>query len=314
MVRQLSVCVALAACGARPPPASEPDPAERIAIIASERGPSGTRLVAIDERGDRQLVLIAPIAGVVRDSHPAVSPDRGWIVFASSRGRTLETTSLWIAPLGSESVPVPLTTGPAIDSHPTWSPDGTAIVFASTRDGGDFDLWRVAIDSGRAVGEPVQLTSGATHEVTPTVAADGTVIYAAVTPTGDRTVESMLEERRPDGSIVTLTPGPADTSPALSPDGKTLAFARPLVHDGTPTSELWLMACGTEAAEPVLAAPLPLTEESGPVWSRDERFLFATSVMRGDAGVVFSSVIHIDLNESPRRARMLRDHAGAISR
>jgi hypothetical protein len=50
------------------------------------------------------------------------------------------------------------------------------------------------------------------------------------------------------------------------------------------------------------------------VWSRDGRFLFATSVMRGDAGVVFSSVIHIDLRETPARARMLRDHAGAIAR
>lgn len=291
-----------------------PAPSDRIAIVASERGPGGTRLVAIDEKGDRQLVLIAPGTGVVRDSHPAVSPDRAWIVFASSRGRTLDATSLWIAPLGVEAVPVALTTGPAIDSHPTWTPDGSAIVFASTRDGGDFDLWRVAIAGGRALGEPVQLTTGAGHEVTPTVAADGTVIYAAVTPTADRSVDSRLEERRLDGSIIALTAGPADTSPSLSPDGTIIAFARPLIHDGAPTSELWRMARGSDTATPILPAPLPLTEESGPVWSRDGRFLFATSVLRGDAGVVFSSVIHIDLRETPPRARMLRDQAGAIAR
>jgi len=291
-----------------------PAPSERIAIVASERGPSGTRLVAIDEHGDRQFVLIAPAVGVVRDSHPAVSPDRAWIVFASSRGRALDQTSLWIAPLGVEAVPVALTTGPAIDSHPTWTPDGTAIVFASTRDGGDFDLWRLPLANGTAAGEPAQLTTGAGHEVTPTAASDGAVIYAAVTPTGERTVESRLEERRVDGTIHALTGGPADASPALSPDGATLAFARPVLHDGVPTSELWRMARGSELATPIFATPLPVTEESGPVWSRDGRYLFATSVMRGDAGVVFSSVIHVDLREAVPRARMLRDHAGAIAR
>jgi len=291
-----------------------PAASDRIAIVASERGPRGTRLVAIDEHGDRRLVLIAPAVGVVRDSHPAVSPDGAWIVFASSRGRALDETSLWIARLGVEAVPVALTSGLAIDSHPTWTPDGTAIVFASTRDGGDFDLWRLVIAQGRAVGEPVPLTTGAGHEVTPTVAADGAVIYAAVTPTGERTVESRLEERRADGTIHVLTGGPADASPALSPDGATIAFARPVIHEGVPTSELWRMARGSELATPILATPLPLTEESGPVWSRDGRFLFATSVMRGDAGVVFSSVIHVDLREAAPRARMLRDHAGAIAR
>ncbi len=235
-------------------------------------------------------------------------------MFASSRGRALDATSLWIAPLGVEAVPVALTAGSAIDSHPTWTPDGRAIVFASTRDGGDFDLWRVAIANGRPTGEPVQLTTAAGHEVTPTVASDGAVIYAAVTPTAERTIDSRLEERRPDGSITVLTQGPADTSPSLSPDGTTIAFARPLVHDGSPTSELWRMPRGTATATPILSAPLPLTEESGPVWSRDGRFVFATSVLRGDAGVVFSSVIHIDLRETPPRARMLRDSAGAIAR
>jgi len=250
----------------------------------------------------------------VRDSHPAVSPDRAWIVFASSRGRPLDETSLWIAPLGVEATPIALTTGAAIESHPTWTPDGRAIVFASTRDGGDFDLFRLAITNGRAVGDPVQLTFAASHEITPTVAADGTVIYAAVTPTGERTVESRLEERRPDGTIRVLTSGPADTTPALSPDGATIAFARPVLHEGAPTSELWRMPRGSELATPVLATPLPMTEESGPVWSRDGRYLFATSVMRGDAGVVFSSVVHVDLQESVLRVRMLRDRAGAIAR
>jgi Tol biopolymer transport system component len=298
--RQLVVLAALGACGTPPPAPAQPIARDRIAIVASERGPRGARLVAIDEHGDRQFPLIAAPDTVVRDTHPALSPDGRWIVFASSRDRDLGSTSLWIAPLGPEAVPTRLTFGDSIESHPTWTPDGAAIVFASTRDGGDFDLWRLALVDGQPAGEPTQLTTGEGHEITPTVAVDGTVIYAAITPKGGTEVESRLEERRPDGTVHVLTTGPADASPALSPDGWTLAFSRPVVHDGTPSAELWTMPRGSSTAIAVTA--LPLTDESGPAWSHDGRFLFATSVL------------HVDLREREPRARMLRDRAGAIAR
>jgi hypothetical protein len=51
------------------------------------------------------------------------------------------------------------------------------------------------------------------------------------------------------------------------------------------------------------------------VWSRDGRFVFATSALRGAAGnVVFSSVIHVDTTETPATARILEDRTGAIER
>jgi Tol biopolymer transport system component len=304
-----------AACGPRPAPAppAAADP-DRIAIVASERGPRGARLVAIDEHGDRRFELVAPVAsGIVRDVNPAISPDRRWVVFASTRGRTLDQTSLWLAPLGVEAEPVRLTDGAWIDSHPAWTPDGRAIVFASTRDGGDFDLWRLPLAAGRPGGPPEPLTAAPSHEVTPAVAADGAIVYAAVTPKGGRQVESRLEERTPDGAIRALTEGPADASPAISPDGAAIAFARPAVHDGVPHSELWRVP--RRGGPPILLVELPLTDESGPVWSPDGRFVFATSVLRGAGGrPLFSSVIHVDLQEVPAKARILRDRAGAIAR
>ena len=352
--------LAITACGPRPAAPSAASAAsaapERIALVVSERGPRGARLVAIDEAGDRRFELIAPVAaGVVRDVNPALSPDGRWLAFASTRGRTLDETSLWLAPLGAEAAPVRLTEGAWIDSHPAWTRDGRALVFASTREGGDFDLWRLPIAAGRAAGPPEQLTTAPSHEVTPAVAADGAILYAAVTPTGGAAVASRIEERAPDGSIRALTEGPADTSPALSPDGATIAFARPAVHDGVPHAELWRMPRGGEraaesardgaasaraaaaasapdaaaasaraaaAASAPDAAPaavriveLPLTDESGPVWSPDGRFLLATSVLRGaDGRPLFSSVIHVDLRESPPKARILRDRAGPIAR
>lgn len=314
MTRTLPIVVLAAACGARPEPAAPAAPQARIAIIAAERGPQGARLVVLDESGDRQFELLRAADAIVRDTHPIVSPDGHWLVFASSRGRPLDETSLWIAPLAAGAEPVPLTSGTWIDAHPTWTPDGRAIVFASTREGGDFDLFRLAIDRGRAVGEPEQLTYGAGYEVTPAVAKDGTIIYAAITPKGQGQVESHLEERAPDGTIRALTDGPADTSPALSPDERSLAFARPVEHNGGVDSELWTMPLyGKAAASPLI--DLPMTDESGPVWSPDGRYVFATSVLRGAAGnPVWASVIVIDTRARPRKARLLQDRVGAIAR
>ena len=73
------------------------------------------------------------------------------------------------------------------------------------------------------------------------------------------------------------------------------------------------MARGSEQATAILA--LPLTDESGPVWSRDGRFVFATSVLRAASGrTLFSSVVHVDLFEKQPRARILGDRAGAVER
>ncbi|HSD88529.1 MAG TPA: hypothetical protein VLB44_13470 [Kofleriaceae bacterium] len=303
-------------CSAGPGHVAAPAPAgpAPIAIVTSESGPQGARLVAIDEHGDRRFDLLQPAASLARDSHPAISPDGNWIVFASSRGRTLDSTSLWIAPLVADAEPTRLTTGDTvIDSHPVWTRDGSAIIFASTRDGGDFDLYRIAIAAGRPVGEPQPLTSGPGHEITPTVAADGTVIYASVTPLGDGTIDSHLEARAADGTITKLTEGPGDASPALTPDDRTLAFARPQQHPAGMDGDLWTMPRNSTEATPLI--DLPLTDESGPVWSHDGRYLFATSVLRGAAGnTVFSSVIVIDTRARPRKARLLADRTGAVAR
>jgi Tol biopolymer transport system component len=308
------VCVLwTAACAgrAKPEPAAEP----RIAIIVAERGPQGARLVAIDERGDRQFDLLEVSETLARDSHPALSPDGAWVVFASSRGRPLDETSVWIAPMAPQAVPHRLTTDAALESHTVWTRDGRAIVFASTRAGGDFDLVSLAVERGRPVGEPAALTSADGHEVTPATSADGSVLYAAITPREGGEVESRIEARAPDGTIAVVTQGPADGSPAVSPDEATLAFSRPVPHESGLDAELWTMPRNGGPESATVLVDLPLTDESGPVWSHDGRYLFATSVLRGAQGnAVFSSVIVIDTRERPMKARMLEDRAGAIAR
>jgi len=59
---------------------------------------------------------------------------------------------------------------------------------------------------------------------------------------------------------------------------------------------------------------LPPTDESGPIWSPDGRFVFATSLVPADPKPVFASIVFVDLDESPPHVRLLRDSAGAIAR
>ena len=59
---------------------------------------------------------------------------------------------------------------------------------------------------------------------------------------------------------------------------------------------------------------LPPTDESGPVWSHDGRFVFATSVLPGAEQPLFASIIFIDRDEPAIRARILRDSAGPLTR
>jgi len=303
----------LIACTRTPVPPTAPPP-DRVAIVVAERGEHGIHLVGIDEHGDRQFELVRSGVEQARDTNPAISPDGRWIVFASSRGRAIAETHLWIARTVPDAIATPLTTGSSIESHPVWRPDGRAIVFDSTRAHGEFDLFELAIDrEGRAHGEPIALTTAPGHEVTPTVAHDGSIIYAAIHPLEGDKVESHLERRTPDGTIDKLTDGPGDVSPALSPDGSQLVFARPVDHAGVLDSELWIMPAAGGEATPLV--DITLTDETGPVWSADGRFVFATSVLRGARGnIVFSSVIAVDLTQHPRVARILEDRTGAIAR
>jgi Tol biopolymer transport system component len=262
------------------------------------------KLVAIAENGDRQFDLLAAGDRDVRDLTPAVSPDGKWLVFASTRERTTGT-SLWIAKLGVEVVPRRLTTGDAFDARPTWTHDGAAIVFASTRDGGDYDLWQVKRDGGA----PIALTSGEHHEVNPSIAPDGTIVYAAI---DKETRASSLELRAPDGTITKLTPGPDERDPAVSPDGKLVAYTSKVARDDRADSELWILDRATKQARQV--ANLPPTDETDPVWSRDGRFLFATSVLPGSEQPLFASIVFVDRDEQPMRVRILRDSAGPLMR
>lgn len=309
-----------AACG--PPDASvfaSPDPYAQAqsGIVAMQRARRGARLVFLDERGTRLGDLTQISAVPVRDNSPAWSPDGRWIVFASSRARAdLLHTSLWIvaAELGAE--PRRLTFGEVDDRDPAWLPDGSGVVFASNRSG-KFELWRLDLRPGPYGGPvpvraPRQLTDGPRHALHPSPSPDGARIAYTQADLESGASELWLWET---GATRRLTQGPADSTPAWSPDGKRIAFAA-LAERGQGAEDVDLFVIDAAGTNRHRVVDEPLALQTHPVWSADGRWLFATSLYRSVATgkPILSSVTFVDLAESPATLRALHDPMAVESR
>jgi dipeptidyl aminopeptidase/acylaminoacyl peptidase len=293
------------ACGSDTLPSVVPPP---LRLVVSEGWNGGTRLVLLDERGDRWAVVSAGRGGSpTRDEQATFSPDGRWLAFVSSRGRPVERTSLWLMPAAAGATAVRVTDGRGDDVDPTWTPDGAAVVFARRTDA-TFALYRVAIApraGGLALGPLERLVDGPRHHLAPSVAPSGDLAYQEIDLAGSR-----IAVRAPDGSVTFATDGPADATPAWRPGGG-LAFARRVPRpDGTADLDLWFV---TDDGAPRSLAELPGSDESGPRWSVDGRWLFATAIARDVDGEV-PSVVYLDVARAGSTPRMLRDQVGAIPR
>ena len=315
MVPAAAMVPAVALLVACPIPRTEKPGAaiEEARIVVTERGPSGGRLVFVAEDGRRLADLTQLGVDKRLDKSPSWSPNGRFIVFESTKNRTLTKTSLWIARAEPRSVMRPLTAHTKIDRHPEWSPDGTQVVFASDRSG-SFQLWMLAVDSESGTiprgALAKQITSGPGAALSPTWSPDGHwLAYMVLDELGDSSLwivsASGKRKRR-------LTRGKRDIAPAWSPDGQVIAFAsRP---PGRPDFDLYTIRRDGTGKRRVVDEPC--ADQTGPVWSRDGRYLFATSVYRSvrDGKPVLGSVTVVDLHATPRVVRALHDPAAVESR
>lgn len=162
---------------------------------------------------------------------PSLSPDGSKVAFVWL-GEKQDNTDIYVKQIGAPGPPVRLTTNPAIDSAPAWSPDDRWIAFV--REMNDrFELLLVPSLGGPerklaeifSVSTPPSWTPDAKWLVYSTADATygPTNIRAVSVETGEyRRLTTARTAQVAGGNYRVM----GDVFPAVSPDGRTLAFSR----------------------------------------------------------------------------------------
>jgi Tol biopolymer transport system component/DNA-binding winged helix-turn-helix (wHTH) protein len=153
------------------------------------------------------------------ERQPSFSPDGNQIAF-SWDGEKEDNQDIYIKQIGNE-LPLRLTTNSAADTWPCWSPDGRYIAFTREQPEGT-ELYLIP-----SLGGPER-------RITRLVSPGGAHYLKSWSPNGqwlaftDRGNIFLVAPENDDRRRLTTTPVGAsgDLTPAISPDGKTVAFFR----------------------------------------------------------------------------------------
>lgn len=256
-----------------------------------EEGPHRLVGISLDSAEARQITT--PDPRTTGDFKPAVSPDGSWIAFV--RGSQFGLQDVYVAPTnGGQSRRISRSGGRirGVD----WSPDGKSVVYATDLAGG-FGLWRAALDSPK----PEWLPFSGQDIYNPEVASSGRLVFEAIS------VQTNLWEfdlaGRGAGQPPTRLPVHStrqETVPALSPDGRRLAF----VSNRGGDRSLWLSDVDGTGLRLLTPSGVPVA--GGPVWSPEGERIAAGLVL-GDYSRPF--VIEV---ESGRRTLLVDEQSHAL--
>ncbi len=222
-----------------------------VYVPGSARSSDVTMLTWVSRQGDEEQVS-APSRVYGR---PRVSPDGMRVAVDIAGG---DNRDIWLWDLARETL-TQLTFDEADDNYALWTPDSARVVFTSEREGGGL-YWKAADGTGQAE----RLKDGLARPYA--WAPDGRLIFeegvsiGVLTLEGDRTAEMLFDA------------GFAGGEPALSPDGRWLAFYRNFESTLSATIDVVPFPNVEDGRWSVSQGPGPLSVQ--PVWSPDGRELF----------------------------------------
>lgn len=220
-----------------------------------------------------QAVALTTLPGV--EQSPSLSPEGNNVAFTWT-GPKQDNQDIYVQMIGSGS-PLQLTTDPQNDYNPVWSPDGRWIAFFRSQPPAPTGLRSRELRLIPALGGPERKLADIQSQDFFPVAA-----YLAWSPDGNSlVVTDSPGEGQPDALFVVsvetgeksrlTNPQPpvlADTSPAVSPDGRSLVFLRRTTWG---SGELHLLPLGRgliAGGEPRRLTPAGLRADF-PAWMPD---------------------------------------------
>jgi Tol biopolymer transport system component len=221
---------------------------------------SGSKIVQLDRGGRRASEISLPGQGFTK---PRLSPDDRRLALVSIDPGDED---IWVVDLETQK-PSRLTFDKGLNSYPIWSPDNAHIAF-QRRGSGAFDLWIRSSSGG-----------GAEHALyeSPTPWKEpgswvGTILAFVDIEQGTGWDISLLRTDRPNDPPVSLLKSAAsEWDPAISPDGRWLAYT----SNESGRDEIFVVSM------PDAKTKYQVTTEGGrgPIWARGGReLLFAPRV------------------------------------
>jgi serine/threonine protein kinase/Tol biopolymer transport system component len=223
-----------------------------------------------------QLLTAVPLTTDMGfEGMPSLSPDGSQVAYASG-GPESDNFDIYVKQIGGGPARR-LTLDPASDEFPAWSPDGRSIAFIRNR-GDKMEVLLIPSEGGpeRKIAEVAADTSTYIFNWTPPYLSwtpDSKYLVAPDLASPGEALSlflfsvATLEKRR-------LTSPPATTlgdgNPAVSPDGRTLAFAR-ILSAGRPQLHLLSLSDDYQAAGEPRRLDLPQPSAKSPVWTGDGR-------------------------------------------
>ena len=235
-----------------------------------------------------RVSLITTFSG--SEATPAVSADGASVAF-SWTGE--EGTHRDIYVTGTDGVEQPHrlthdTSADTLDLFPAWSPDGRQIAFVRMHGAASGEIMVLPSPGGgeRKLREVRALRFAASSWLTWTPDGQQIMFASASLESGRST---LYELRLADGSMRTLTSPPSgvigDASPAIAPDGLTLAYLR-WSSPGVSTLLVQKLGKGGEFVGAPTGVPAGLGETMSVAWANNHRLLFSGGqrVMEWEAG------------------------------
>ncbi|GEM_PF-619143 len=158
--------------------------------------------------------------------HMDITPDGKWLAYTRQSGGYLE---LWVRSLDAGLTLLPRRLAPTLADRlsPALSPDGRRLAFVGAEDDVKGDIYLLDLTNPQAQAQ--KLTGRATEDLAPCFSPDGAVLYFEQRAEGEQTrrIAALDLTRLPANTLAAPrllgTRGDA-ASPAVSPDGRSLAF------------------------------------------------------------------------------------------